>query len=103
MAAGHVHHFDAMPARPLTLHADLMVEQRPRQSPEAAGPGRYYEIRVRGAIGPTMLQAFPTLSSDRREDDTLLHGELRDEGALYGVIHQLETLGLELLALKRVS
>ena len=56
-----------------------------------------YEIRVRGPIGPTMMQAFPTLALSRIDQDTLLTGSLRDQSALYGVIHQLEALGLELL------
>ena len=58
---------------------------------------RRYEIRVRGPIGPTLMQAFPTLSAARRGQDTLLTGPLPDQSALYGVIHQLEALGLELL------
>ena len=58
---------------------------------------RRYEIRVRGPIGPTMMQAFPTLSAASRGQDTLFTGSLPDQSALYGVIHQLETLGLELL------
>ena len=56
-----------------------------------------YEIRVRGPIGPTMMQAFPTLAASRSGQDTLLTGSLPDQSALYGVIHQLEALGLQLL------
>jgi hypothetical protein len=62
---------------------------------------RRYEIRVRGPIGPTMLQAFPTLTATRSEQDTLLTGALRDQCALYGVIHELEALGLQLLEIRR--
>ncbi len=59
---------------------------------------RRYEIRVRGPIGPTLMQAFPTLAAEpSRGQDTLLTGSLPDQSALYGVIHQLEALGLELL------
>ncbi len=59
-----------------------------------------YEIRVRGPIGPTMMQAFPTLALSRSDQDTLLCGSLPDQSALYGVIHQLEALGLELLEIR---
>ena len=62
-------------------------------------PGRY-EICVRGPIGPTLMQAFPTLAVARRGPDTLLTGSLTDQSALYGVIHQLEALGLELLGIR---
>jgi epsilon-lactone hydrolase len=63
---------------------------------------RRYEIRVRGPIGPTMMQAFPALSSSRSAQDTLLVGWLADGCALYGVIHELEALGLELLEIRRL-
>jgi hypothetical protein len=61
-----------------------------------------YEIRVRGLIGPTMMQAFPKLAAGRSGHDTLLVGSLPDQCALYGVIHQLEALGLQLLELRRL-
>jgi hypothetical protein len=62
---------------------------------------RRYEIRVRGPIGPTIMQAFPTLAASRRGQDTLLTGSLPDQSALYGVIYQLEALGLQLLEIRR--
>jgi hypothetical protein len=65
-------------------------------------PGtRWYEIRVRGRLGPTLLEAFPTLTARRCDDGTLLAGPLRDQSALYGVLRQLEALGLELVDLRR--
>ena len=62
---------------------------------------RRYEIRVRGPIGPTIMQAFPTLTATRSGQDTLLTGSLPDQSALYGVINQLEALGLQLLEIRR--
>jgi len=62
---------------------------------------RYYEIHVRGPIGPTIMQAFPTLTATQSGHDTLLTGSLPDQSALYGVINQLETLGLQLLEIRR--
>ena len=61
---------------------------------------RRYEIRVRGPIGPTIMQAFPTLTASRSGQDTLLTGSIPDQSALYGVIHQLEALGLQLLEIR---
>ena len=63
---------------------------------------RRYEIRVRGPIGPTIMQAFATLAESRSGQDTLLVGSLPDQSALYGVIHQLEALGLQLLEIRRL-
>ena len=62
---------------------------------------RSFEIRVRGPIGPTIMQAFPTLTATRSGQDTLLTGSLPDQSALYGVINQLEALGLQLLEINR--
>jgi hypothetical protein len=61
-----------------------------------------YEIRVRGPIGPTTMQAFPTLVAGRSGQDTLLSGSLPDQSAVYGVINQLEALGLQLLEIRRL-
>jgi hypothetical protein len=63
----------------------------------------HYEIRVRGRLGPMMLQAFPTLTSHRHGDETLLNGPLADQAALYGVLHQLESLGLHLVAVRSIE
>jgi epsilon-lactone hydrolase len=63
---------------------------------------RRYEIRVRGPIGPTMMQAFQTLAASRSGHDTLLTGSLPDQAALYAVIHELEALGLQLLEIHRL-
>ena len=63
----------------------------------ATGGPQRYEIRVRGPIGPTIMQAFPALTASRSGRDTLLTGLIPDQSALYGVIHELEALGLQLL------
>ena len=60
-----------------------------------------YEIRVRGLLGPMLLEAFPDLTAHRQGHDTLLRGQLPDQSALYGVIQQLDALGLELLEVRR--
>ena len=63
---------------------------------EPAKPRRY-EIRVRGVLGATLLQAFPGLQARREGRETVLSGELADRAALHGVLAQIEALGLELL------
>ena len=71
------------------------------KSATGGNESRCYELRVRGPIGPTIMQAFPTLAASRSGHDTLLTGSLPDQSALYGVIHQLEALGLQLLEIRR--
>ena len=67
---------------------------------DAANPARY-EIRVRGHLSETLLTAFPGLHGETRGADTVLSGDLPDQAALYGVLALIETLGLELLELRR--
>lgn len=47
-----------------------------------------------------MMQAFRSLAASRSGRDTLLTGTLADQSALYGVIYQLEELGLQLLEIR---
>jgi hypothetical protein len=66
-------------------------------------PAPVYEIRVRGVLGGAILGAFPTLSGVAQGGDTILTGEVPDQAALHGVLSQIESLGLELIALHQVS
>jgi hypothetical protein len=60
------------------------------------------EIRVRGVLGETLLEAFPGLRAQPAGADTVLTGELPDEAALHGVLAEIAALGLVLLELRRV-
>ena len=61
-----------------------------------------YRIRVRGHLGETIRSAFPALQARARGGDTVLTGPLPDRAALYGLLAQIEALGLELLELRRL-
>jgi hypothetical protein len=61
---------------------------------------RRYEIWVRGHLGETMRSAFPALQAQPRGEDTVLTGPLPDQAALYGVLAEIEALGLELLEVR---
>jgi hypothetical protein len=61
-----------------------------------------YQIRIRGRLGRTVRAAFPALHAQADGQDTLLTGPLPDQAALYGVLTQIEALGLELLEIRRV-
>jgi hypothetical protein len=63
---------------------------------------RQYEIRVRGHLGETMRSAFPGLRAQPRGEDTVLTGAVPDQAALYGVLAEIEALGLELLEVRRL-
>src|SRR5260370_31998679 len=55
-----------------------------------------YAIRIHGHLGATLLSAFPALEPRRHGADTVLTG-LLDRSALYGVLAEIEALGLDLV------
>jgi hypothetical protein len=65
-------------------------------------PPWHYEISVRGHLGEATRSAFPALRAQQRGPDTVLTGTLPDQAALYGVLADIESLGLELLEVRRV-
>jgi hypothetical protein len=67
-----------------------------------ASPLDLYTIRIRGRLGATAVSAFPSMVSELKGTETELTGRLEDQSALFGVLAQIEALGLELLALQRI-
>jgi hypothetical protein len=67
-----------------------------------ATPPGVYTIRIKGRLGPTALSAFPTMTCKLKDSETVLIGLLEDRSAVYGVIAQIEALGLELIELRQV-
>ena len=67
-----------------------------------ATPPGLYAIRIRGRLGATARSAFPTMRSEVEGGDTVLTGLLEDRSAVFGVVAQLEALGLELLELRQL-
>jgi hypothetical protein len=70
--------------------------------PDDGRPPYRYQFRVRGRLGETVCSAFPALQAQASGDDTILTGPLPDRAALYGVLAEIEALGLELLELRRL-
>ncbi len=65
-------------------------------------PSHNFEIRIRGHLGETMLQAFPGMNARTSSGDTLLTGAFPDQAALHGVLAQIESLGLELCEVRQL-
>jgi hypothetical protein len=61
-----------------------------------------YTIRIKGRLGATALSAFPTMAAEPSGSDTVLVGWLQDRSAVFGVLAQVEALGLELLELRQI-
>ena len=62
-----------------------------------------YRIRIKGRLGATALSAFPSMASELKGGETVLTGLVEDRSALFGVLGQIEALGLELLELRQIA
>ena len=78
------------------MTSDNATSGRSRPQPQQ------YAIWVRGHLGETMRSAFPGLRVQPGGEDTVLTGALVDQAELYGVLAEIEALGLELLEVRRL-
>ncbi|MDX6337415.1 MAG: hypothetical protein QOG05_4755 [Streptosporangiaceae bacterium] len=60
----------------------------------------WYAIRIHGHLGDTVLSAFPALVPQHHGAHTVLTG-LLDRSALYGVLAEVEALGLDLVEVRQ--
>ena len=61
-----------------------------------------YMIRVDGHLGAMALSAFPGMTPRQKGTHTVLTGWL-DQSALYGVLAEMEALGLALLEVRQME
>ena len=61
-----------------------------------------YIIRINGHLGATLLSAFPAMAARPDGQHTVLTGPL-DRSALYGVLAEIEALGLDLLEVRQLT
>ena len=89
----HNHQIPASPSHQVSLQHGCVTTT----------PPGLYTIRIKGRLGATALSAFPTMVPEVEGSDTVLNGPLTDPSALFGVLAQIEALGLELLEVRRVA
>ena len=61
-----------------------------------------YLIRINGHLGDTLLSAFPAMAWRWQGPETILTGVL-DQPGLYGVLAEIEALGLHLLEVRQLA
>ena len=61
-----------------------------------------YVIRINGHLGATLLSAFPAMAWEQQGPETVLTGML-DQPGLYGVLAEIEALGLDLLEIRQLT
>ena len=64
-------------------------------------PARY-TIRINGHLGAMMLSAFPAMVPQWQGAETVLTG-LLDRSALYGVLAEIDALGLDLIEVRQLE
>ena len=64
-------------------------------------PARY-EIRVNGRVSPAQLERFEDMETEAGPVETVLHGPIRDQAELHGLLDRVKTLGLELIEVRRL-
>ena len=62
-----------------------------------------YEIRIRGRLSESLLAAFEGLAVTVAPVETVLHGPVLDQAALYGLLDRIQTLGLEVVEVRRLA
>ena len=65
-------------------------------------PSSYYEIRVIGVLPPEALLDFDRLTASVEPVESVVHGPIRDQAALQGLLMRLETLGIEVVEVRRL-
>jgi hypothetical protein len=61
-----------------------------------------YEIRIKGRVSRALLASFEGMESELEPVETVLHGKVRDQAELHGVIGRVRALGLELVEVRRL-
>lgn len=61
-----------------------------------------YVIRINGHLGGVLLSAFPAMATRQHGPVTVLTGVL-DQSGLYGVLAEIESLGLDLLEVRQLT
>jgi hypothetical protein len=66
-------------------------------------PSAGYEIRIKGRLSQTVTGAFEDFSASVKPAETTLRGEVRNQAELQALLEQVQSLGLELIEVKRLD
>ena len=61
-----------------------------------------YEIRVRGRMSDAALSTFEGMDVETAPTETVLHGPVVDQTGLHGLLDRIQSLGLELIEVRRL-
>jgi hypothetical protein len=61
-----------------------------------------YEIRIKGRLSDSLTGTFEDFTAAVKPAETVMRGEVRDQSELHGVLDQIQSLGLELIEVRRL-
>jgi hypothetical protein len=64
--------------------------------------GGDYEIRIKGRLSDSLLAAFEGLTATVEPVETVLYGPVEDQSMLRGLLDRIQSLGLELVEIRRL-
>lgn len=64
--------------------------------------GGSYEIRIKGRLSDSLLAAFEGMTASVEPVETVLHGPVQDQSSLHGLLDRIQSLGLELVEIRRL-
>ena len=61
-----------------------------------------YEFRIKGRLSDTLCDEFTDFTSAVQPAETVMRGQVRDQSELHGLLERIQSLGLELLEVRKV-
>jgi hypothetical protein len=62
-----------------------------------------YEIRVKGRLSDSLCTTLEDFTASVVPAETVMRGEVRDQSELHGVLERIQSLGLELIEVRRLD
>jgi hypothetical protein len=84
-------------------HPSRVIRRHPREPDAPVVASAPYEIRVKGRLSDTVTNVFEDFTASVKPAETTLRGQIRDQAELTGLLEQLQSLGLELIEVKRLD
>jgi hypothetical protein len=84
-------------------HPAWVTTHHPAPPDSRAVAAAGYEIRVKGRLSDTVTEVFEDFTASVKPAETTLRGQIRDQAELHGLLEQIQSLGLELIEVKRLE
>ncbi len=65
--------------------------------------GTDYEIRIKGRLSDSLCGAFADFNAAVKPAETVMRGAVRDQSELHGLLDRIQSLGLELIEVRRIE